>query len=531
MKKVKNTESKVINTSLESVKEGKVKKNKPKKEKKLKDAVAKTEDLNLAPKIESTNLKPNNSAADKTKNKNKKNKNKPAKTEENEKPAAQATQKEANDEKPKKQKPTKKNLTKEKKSEAETPVPTKALNDEELKKVEKKKAKKLAQKLKRQQNKAENRAINVKVVTTNGEKNVPTSNKDLSKKEKKIEQRQLLKKQKAEKKAKNVKAAESAPIKIEQKKVDPTSSMVLLKKERKAERRQLLKEQKNAEKQTRDPAMEAATVFVGNLPPNTKRVQIIRLFKDFAPINSIRLRSAGGQVLFKHKQRRTAGALNAYVVLKSKETAEKATTLNGVEFKGHHLRITLAAKNPQSHEKEQAKKTVFVGNLKYTATEESLREIFSSCGEIDYVRCIRDGDKGCKGVAYVCFKTADAVGLALELNQTIVDERPINVERFSVRKLGAKEARDAQAEREEKSQKGAKKRIDNKKGGKKDKAGPKKTSNSKGVDGEEAKKPKKSEFRGVKVEGLKKKPKTKKKKSNDQMQLLAKKIAPKVKTE
>ncbi|KAI8130159.1 hypothetical protein FF38_12756 [Lucilia cuprina] len=517
MKKVKDIESKVINTSLESIKEGKVKKNKPKKERKLKDAVVKTEDLNLAPKIESTNLKPNNNAADKTKNKNKKNK-----TVENQKPA---TQKAANDKNPKKQNPTKKNETKEKKSKAETPVPvpTKELNEEQLKKVEKKKSKKLAQKLKKQQNKAENRA--------NGQKNVPASGKVLSKKEKKAEQKELLKKQKTEKKAKDVKAAKSTPTTIEQKKVDPTSSMVLLKKERKAERRQLLKEQKNAEKLTRDPALEAATVFVGNLPPNTKRVQIIRLFKDFAPINSIRLRSAGGQVLFKHKQRRTAGALNAYVVLKSKEIAEKATTLNGVEFKGHHLRITLAAKNPQSHEKEQAKKTVFVGNLKYSATEESLREIFSSCGEIDYVRCIRDGDKGCKGVAYVCFKTADAVGLALELNQTIVDDRPINVERFSARKLGAKEARDAQAEKEEKSQKGAKKRIDNKKGGKKDKSGPKKASNSKSGEGDEAKKPKKSEFRGVKVEGLKKKPKTKKKKSNDQMQLLAKKIAPKVKTE
>lgn len=92
----------------------------------------------------------------------------------------------------------------------------------------------------------------------------------------------------------------------------------------------------------------------------------MRLFKDYGPVNSIRLRSAGGEVLYKHKQRRAAGSLNAYVVLKDKETAEKALSLNGVEFKGHHLRVTLAAKNPQSHEKEEAKRTVFVGNLKYS---------------------------------------------------------------------------------------------------------------------------------------------------------------------
>lgn len=155
-----------------------------------------------------------------------------------------------------------------------------------------------------------------------------------------------------------------------------------------------------------------------------------------------------------------------------------------------------------------------------------MREIFSSCGEIDYVRCIRDGDKGCKGVAYVCFKTPDAVGLALELNETIVDDRPINVERYSIKKLGAKEAREAQAAKEVKTKKGAKKRLEDKKG-KKNKTTPKKKESP----GDEDKKPKKSEFRGVKVEGLKKKQKNKKKKSNDQMQKLAKKIAPKPKTE
>ncbi|GBP04983.1 Nucleolar protein 12 [Eumeta japonica] len=126
--------------------------------------------------------------------------------------------------------------------------------------------------------------------------------------------------------------------------------------------------------------------------------------------------------------------------LQSKEKAEKSISLNGIEFKGNHLRITLATK-PESQDNGEAKRTVLVGNLKYSASEESLREIFSSCGEIEYVRCIRDGDKGCKGVAYVCFNNADAVGLALELNETIVDERSIHVERYNVNKLAQKSTR------------------------------------------------------------------------------------------
>lgn len=157
------------------------------------------------------------------------------------------------------------------------------------------------------------------------------------------------------------------------------------------------------------------------------------------------------------------------------------------------------------------------------ASEEKLREIFSSCGEIDYIRCLQDGEKGCKGVAYVCFQKPDAVGLALELNETLLDDRPIHVERYSVKKLGAKQARDAvtAAGPQTKSKKkqnavGAKKRIDKRQ-----------KEQAKGQ--EPVKSPagkKKSEYRGVKVDAIKKNKKPKKK-TNSQMNTLAKKIAPK----
>lgn len=112
------------------------------------------------------------------------------------------------------------------------------------------------------------------------------------------------------------------------------------------------------------------------------------------------------------------------------------------------------------------------------------------------------------------------MGLALELNETMLDERPIHVERYSVKKLGAKEARDAQAEKEKKPKKGAKQNINGKKGN----TVPKKV--CKGGENDEEKKTKKSEFRGVKVEALKTKQKLKKKKSKNQMTELAKRIAP-----
>lgn len=143
------------------------------------------------------------------------------------------------------------------------------------------------------------------------------------------------------------------------------------------------------------------------------------------------------------------------------------------------------------------------------------------------MRCIRDGDKGCKGVAYVCFKSADAVGLALELNETLLEDRPIHVERYSVKKLGAKAARDKQAEKESQT---SKKNGAAGKGGKFNKKPQKangKTNGSTSKDDFEHK-PKKAGFRGVKVEGLKAKLKNKKKKKpQNEMVRLANKIAPK----
>ncbi|XP_018798849.1 PREDICTED: nucleolar protein 12 [Bactrocera latifrons] len=277
--------------------------------------------------------------------------------------------------------------------------------------------------------------------------------------------------------------------------------------------RNLKSKSDNKEPKEHDPNETACTIFVGNLPVNTKRAQLVRLFKDYGPINGVRFRTANGKVLFKHKHRKEAGTLSAWIVLKDAETVTRALILNGTVFKNNHLRVTRGNEKSSSMD---TKRTIFVGNLKYSANEEKLREIFSSCGDIEYVRCLND-DKGCKGVAYVCFKGPEAVGLALELNETMLDERPIHVERYSIKKLGAKKTRDV-AERE----------IRNKSDGGKVQKDKKKVKGDNSQTKKVADTSKKSKFRGVKVEGghVKKQ----KKKVTSQMQKLAKKIAPKEKS-
>ncbi|XP_017086660.2 nucleolar protein 12 [Drosophila eugracilis] len=388
----------------------------------------------------------------------------------------------------------KKKLGKEVKQEVKAAVQEspKKLSSKDLAKIEKKKAKKQAQKLKKQQNKL-----------------VP---KEVTKEPETVIIKEKIKDQAVEKqKGKVTKKAKANNKKDE------------------------------GVKRERNPEDEAATVFVGNLPINTKRVQLVKLFQQYGSVQSIRLRTAGGKQLFKHKQRKGAGSLNAYVVLQNPETAKQALALNGSQFKDNHLRVTPAAKaetyrqgKDEQPNDNDAKRTIFVGSLKYSANEEKLREIFSSCGEIDYVRCLQDGDKGCKGVAYVCFQKPDAVGLALELNQTLLDDRPINVERYQVKKLGAKQVRDAAAasaasstssktKAKKQNSVGAKKRLDKKKV--KENGTAAKETNGAATGGQK----KKSEYRGVKVDGIKKAKKPKKK-SNDQQTALAKKIAPKQKS-
>lgn len=103
------------------------------------------------------------------------------------------------------------------------------------------------------------------------------------------------------------------------------------------------------------------TIFVGNLPTNTKQKQLKMLFEKFGKVVSVRLRTSLGKRLFKHTMRKKTDSLNGYVVFESIESKEKALKLTGTEFKARHIRVT-SAQDLSS----EPKRTVFVGNLKYS---------------------------------------------------------------------------------------------------------------------------------------------------------------------
>ncbi|XP_055380130.1 uncharacterized protein LOC129611169 [Condylostylus longicornis] len=176
----------------------------------------------------------------------------------------------------------------------------------------------------------------------------------------------------------------------------------------------------------------ARTIFIGNLPFNTKKQQLAKFLKPYGEMKNCRFRRPNGKKILNKMKSENFSTIIAYAVMKSIEDAENCLILNGTEFKNHHIRVTKLEKK-FSLDEDVNKRTIFVGNLRYSATEEKLHNIFSTCGDIEYVRTINN-EKGCKGCAYICFKKRDSVGLAMELDKTLLDDRPIHVEKYSEKK-------------------------------------------------------------------------------------------------
>lgn len=65
------------------------------------------------------------------------------------------------------------------------------------------------------------------------------------------------------------------------------------------------------------------------------------------------------------------------------------------------------------------KRCVFLGNLAFDSSDETIYNFFEQCGEISYVRLVRDSKTNIgKGFGYVQFKERSSVDLALKLTGT-----------------------------------------------------------------------------------------------------------------
>ncbi|MBM4145589.1 MAG: RNA-binding protein [Nitrospira sp.] len=74
-------------------------------------------------------------------------------------------------------------------------------------------------------------------------------------------------------------------------------------------------------------------------------------------------------------------------------------------------------------------KKLYVGSIPFSATEESLRELFSGIGEVESVKIITDADTGrSKGFGFIEMSSAEDAKKAIEqLNGTKFMERSLTV--------------------------------------------------------------------------------------------------------
>ncbi|XP_048586266.1 RNA-binding protein 34 isoform X1 [Nematostella vectensis] len=189
---------------------------------------------------------------------------------------------------------------------------------------------------------------------------------------------------------------------------------------------------KNPTPTPEDPERLDRTVFVGNLPLTLKKKALKKYFSKYGEVESVRFRSAAlakpnlsRKVGMKrkefHSERHT---LNGYVVYKTAENANQAIASNGEEIDGFHIRVDLAS-NDKAHDHQRS---VFIGNLPFDIEEEPLRELFTTCGNVESVRLIRDRKTGIgKGFGYVLFESKDAVVFALKMNNAEFKGRKIRV--------------------------------------------------------------------------------------------------------
>lgn len=106
-------------------------------------------------------------------------------------------------------------------------------------------------------------------------------------------------------------------------------------------------------------------VYVGNLPNNIKRLKLVRLFKKYGNILSIRFRTNSGKRFMKKAQVKSAPFLIAFIYFETREAAEASVACNGTQIGDNVIHVDLDAEKRVEENHNPQSNTVVVGNLKY----------------------------------------------------------------------------------------------------------------------------------------------------------------------
>ncbi|KAJ1832277.1 hypothetical protein LPJ70_006588, partial [Coemansia sp. RSA 2708] len=170
---------------------------------------------------------------------------------------------------------------------------------------------------------------------------------------------------------------------------------------------------------------EVASVFVGNLPFSATTEALKDTFAEFGEVVDAR-------IAMDNNTGRARGF--GYVDFASEEARDKALGSEYIELEGRQLRVDTTtgragrsdAKRGGDKPASEPSKTLFMGNMSFYSTEDSVREAFAECGEVVSVRLITDRETGRpKGFGYIEFDSLDSAANAMKWNGSDLDGRNI----------------------------------------------------------------------------------------------------------
>ena len=160
---------------------------------------------------------------------------------------------------------------------------------------------------------------------------------------------------------------------------------------------------------------ENTEILVKNIPEDATESLLMNTFEKYGKISNIKID--------KDKEGKSLGS--AIIQFETKQEKNEVFNLNEeIELKGKKLEV----KDPINEQR-----TLFVGNIPYSSTEQDISNFFSDCGKV-YVKFFYI-NKDFKGFAHVTFEDDNAVENALKKSGEKVGERKIKIERIKPRSL------------------------------------------------------------------------------------------------
>ncbi|KAJ6430268.1 hypothetical protein OIU84_021635 [Salix udensis] len=163
-------------------------------------------------------------------------------------------------------------------------------------------------------------------------------------------------------------------------------------------------------------------LYFGNLPYNVDSAQLAGMIQGYGSPELV-------EVLYHRDTGRSRGF--AFVTMSSLEDCNAVIeNLDGSQYMGRILRVNFADKpKPKEPLYPETEYKLFIGNLSWSVTSESLTQAFQEYGNVIGARVLYDGETGkSRGYGFVCYATKEEMETALQsLNGVELEGRALRV--------------------------------------------------------------------------------------------------------